>query len=144
MHGTREFVTTVSLVLIATVATRLLAAETTESAVLAAEHQWLRAEQTNNVALLTPLLAEKIVLTTKDGRVLSGRDAVLADAKATTWSTAEYRSLRVTVFGQTAVATGTFLGKGADQRGDPFQYHRALHGHLGKDAGWRLAMRSRA
>lgn len=85
-----------------------------EQAVAAAEHQWLKSQQTNNVKLLAPLLADKVVETDTEGKVFAGKDAVLADAKSVTWSSADYPDLKVTVFGQTAIATGTFTGKGTD------------------------------
>lgn len=90
-----------------------------ERAVAAAEQQWLKSQQTNNVELLAPLLAEKVVETTDEGKLLAGKDAVLSDAKSDTWSSAEYTDLKVTVFGHTAIATGTFLGKGTDAAGKP-------------------------
>jgi len=83
-----------------------------EQAVTAAEHQWLKSEQTNNTELLAPLLADRIVDTTDEGKVLNGKDAVIADGKSVTWTSAEYADFRVTVFGRTAVANGTFIGKG--------------------------------
>lgn len=121
MCSRRKFVGGLGSVTLASVTTPLFAAEATENAVLAAEHQWLKAEQTNNVSLLKPLLANRVVLTTEDGRVLAGKDAVLADAKVTTWSAAEYEDLSVTVFGQTAIATGTFIGNGTDATGKVFE-----------------------
>jgi len=90
-----------------------------EQAVTAAEQQWLKSQQTNNVELLAPLLADKVVETTGEGKVFSGKDAVLADAKSVTWSSVEYTDLKVTVFGHTAIATGTFVGKGKDAAGKP-------------------------
>jgi len=92
---------------------------TAEQAVTAAEHQWLKSQQTNNVELLAPLLADKVVETTDEGKVRAGKDAVLAAAKANKWSSAEYTDLKVTVFGDTAIATGTFTGKGTDGAGKP-------------------------
>lgn len=44
--------------------------------------------------------------------MFAGKRAVLADEKSTTWSSVDYMDLRVTVFGRTAIATGTFVGKG--------------------------------
>lgn len=90
-----------------------------EQAVTAAEQQWLKSQQTNNVELLAPLLADKVVETTGEGKMYSGRDAVLADAKSVTWSSVEYTDLKVTVFGHTAIATGIFVGKGKDAAGKP-------------------------
>lgn len=92
-----------------------------EQAVTAAEQQWLKSQQTNDVKLLAPLLADKVVETTDEGKVFTGKDAVLADARSETWSSADYTDLRVTVFGHTAIATGTFVGKGKNAAGKPFE-----------------------
>jgi uncharacterized protein (TIGR02246 family) len=107
------------LVLIVGAAAQAAPAGTAEQAVTAAEHQWLKSQQTNNVELLAPLLADKVVETTDEGKVRVGKDAVLAAAKADKWSSAEYTDLKVTVFGDTAIATGTFTGKGTDAAGKP-------------------------
>lgn len=107
------------LVMIVGAAGQAATAGTAEQAVTAAEHQWLKSQQTNNVELLAPLLADKVVETTEEGKVLAGKDAVLAAAKADKWSSAEYSDLKVTVFGDTAIATGTFAGKGTDAGGKP-------------------------
>lgn len=85
--------------------------DSAEQAVAAAEHQWLKSQQTNNAELLAPLLADKVVETTDEGKVHAGKEAVLAAAKLDTWSSAEYTDLKVTVFGHTAIATGAFTGK---------------------------------
>lgn len=88
-----------------------------EQAVTAAEQQWLKAQQTNNAELLAPLLADRVVETSADGKVFAGKDAVLADAKSDTWSSVDYTDLKITVFGHTAIATGTFVGTGKDATG---------------------------
>jgi ketosteroid isomerase-like protein len=93
-------------------------AGTAEEAVAAAEHQWLKSQQTNNVELLAPLLADKVVETT-DGKVYAGKDTVLAQAKLDKWSSADYTDVKVTVFGDAAIATGIFVGKGTDGAGKP-------------------------
>ena len=76
-------------------------------------------ERTNNASLIEPLLDDRITVTSDDGTVLVGKAAVLADAKATTWSTAAASDLKVTVFGETAIAIGTFAGTGRDAGGNP-------------------------
>lgn len=100
-------------------ATQAATAGADEQAVTAAEQQWLKSQQTNNVELLAPLLADKVVETSADGKVFAGKDAVLADAKSDSWSSVDYTDLKVTVFGHTAIATGTFAGKGKDAAGKP-------------------------
>lgn len=83
-----------------------------EEAVIAGENQILKSQQTNNVDLQAPLLADKYVSTDQDGKVIVGKEANLADAKLTTFSSTELMDLKVTVFGDTAIATGAFASKG--------------------------------
>jgi len=91
----------------------------TEKAVEALEQQWLQGQKTNNPDLVAPLLADKIVVTQADGKVLD-KDATLAFYKKTKWDSAEYTDVKVTVCGDTAIATGGFIGKGTDATGKPF------------------------
>jgi ketosteroid isomerase-like protein len=88
----------------------------TEKAVTALEHQWLESQKTNNVELFIPLLADKFVNTGGDGRVTNTKEAI-TEAKGTKWTSVEYNDLKVTVFGNTAIATGEFKGKGTDPKG---------------------------
>jgi ketosteroid isomerase-like protein len=89
-----------------------------EKAVAAQEQQWLKSQKTNNPDLVAPLLADKFVNTSSDGKV-TGKAETLATAKATKYVGAEYESLQVTVFGNTAIATGVFKAKGTDASGQP-------------------------
>ena len=91
----------------------------TEQAVGALEQQWLQSQKTNNPGLLAPLLADKVVSTSSDGKV-EGKAEMLARAKSTKYSSAEYTDMKVTVFGDTAIATGGFKGKGTDESGKSF------------------------
>jgi ketosteroid isomerase-like protein len=88
----------------------------TEKAVAALEEQWLKSQKTNNPDLVAPLLADKFVSTGADGKVMNKSEA-LANAKATKYVSAEYEDVKVTVFGDTAIATGGFKGKGTDASG---------------------------
>ena len=90
----------------------------TEKAVAALEEQWLQAQKTNNSEQLVPLLADKFVSTEIDGKVDSKAETI-ARAKASKYESAEYSDLKVTVFGDTAIATGGFKGKGTDTSGKP-------------------------
>ncbi len=91
----------------------------TEKAVAALEGQWLQAQKTNNADLLAPLLADKFVNTGSDGKV-TGRAETLAELKTMKWNTADNADLKVTVFGDTAIATGDFKSKGTDAAGKAF------------------------
>ena len=94
----------------------------TERAVAALEQQWLQAQKTNNPELLAPLLADKVVITEADGKV-NGKAETLAVYKKTKWDSAEYNDVKVTVFGDAAIATGGFKGKGIDASGKPLDQH---------------------
>src|SRR5438094_8965564 len=88
----------------------------TEKAVAALEQQWLKAQKTNNPDLVAPLLSDKIIGTSNDGKV-SNKAEMLADAKATKYESMEYENVKVTVFGDTAIATGSARSKGTDASG---------------------------
>ena len=93
-----------------------------EQAVAALEQQWLQSQKTNNPDLVAPLLAEKFVNTGSDGKVTSKAES-LANAKATKYDSVDYENLKVTVFGDTAIATGLFTAKGTDPSGKPLDMH---------------------
>jgi len=91
----------------------------TEKAVAALEQQWLQSQKTNNPDLAVALLADKIVVTMSNGKVINKAE-FLADAKATKYVSAEIEDVKVRVFGDTAIATGGFKAKGTDSTGKPF------------------------
>jgi ketosteroid isomerase-like protein len=93
-----------------------------EKAVAALEEQWLQSQKTNNPDLVAPLLADKFVNTGSDGKVMN-KAASLANAKATKYDSAEYEDVKVTVFGDTAIATGGFKAKGTDASGKSMDIH---------------------
>jgi uncharacterized protein (TIGR02246 family) len=105
-------------------AARLQAQSTggTEKAVTALEQQWMQSQKTNNPDLVAPLLADKFVNTGTDGKV-TGKTETLANAKATKYESIEYENLKVTVFGDTAIATGGSKAKGTDESGKPLDEH---------------------
>ena len=90
----------------------------TEKAVAALEEQWLKSQKTNNPDLVAPLLADNFVTTSSDGKVASKAE-MLAIVKATKYSSAEYSDVKVSVFGDTAIATGIEKLKGTDSSGKP-------------------------
>jgi uncharacterized protein (TIGR02246 family) len=90
----------------------------TEKAVMALEQQWLQSQKTNNPDLVAQLLADKFVNTGSDGKVQSKAES-LATAKATKYDSAAYEDVQVTVFGDSAIATGGFKAKGTDPSGKP-------------------------
>ncbi|HWX92789.1 MAG TPA: nuclear transport factor 2 family protein [Terriglobales bacterium] len=94
----------------------------TEKAVAALEQQWVDAAKANNTDALAPLLADKFVNTDSDGKV-TGKAETLANAKASKMETDQISDVKVTVFGNTAIATGDWVGKGKDAKGKPVDAH---------------------
>jgi hypothetical protein len=94
----------------------------TEKAVAALEQRWLQSQKTNNPELFAPLLADKFVNTNSEGKV-TGKAETLANAKATKYDSADYDDVKVTAFGDTAIATGSFKAKGTDASGKPLDVH---------------------
>ena len=89
-----------------------------EKAVAALEERWLRSQKENNPDLIAPSVADKFVATQSDGKVI-GKTEMLASAKASKYSGAEYGDVKVTVFGNTAIVTGFEKLKGTDSSGHP-------------------------
>ena len=87
-----------------------------EKKVTALEQTWLQSQKTSNPDLLAPLLADRFVDTGSDGAV-TGKGEALALVKTMKFESAEYYDVKVTVFGNTAIATGGFKGKGTDASG---------------------------
>jgi ketosteroid isomerase-like protein len=94
----------------------------TEKTIVELENQWLQSQKTNNPDLVAPHLADKFVITEEDGKV-SSKSKMLADARKMKYASAEYDDVKVTVFGDTAIATGGFKGKGTDASGKSFDTH---------------------
>jgi uncharacterized protein (TIGR02246 family) len=89
-----------------------------EKAIATLENQWLQAQRTNNPDLVAPILADKFVYTDGEGK-LDSKAAMLADAKTVKWDSVDYKNMQIAVYGDTAIVTGEFVGKGTDSSGKP-------------------------
>jgi ketosteroid isomerase-like protein len=96
--------------------------DASEKAVTAQEMQWLQSQKTNNPDLLAPLLADKFVSTSGEGKV-AGKKEALAEAKKIKWTSVSYDGMKVMIFGNTGVAVGEFNGKGSDDKGKAVDEH---------------------
>jgi ketosteroid isomerase-like protein len=94
----------------------------TEQAVAGLEQQWTDAAKASNPEPLAPLLADKFVSTDSQGKTI-GKAETLAHTKAAKWQTNQISDVKVTVFGNTAIATGNWVGKGSDENGKPVDAH---------------------
>ena len=103
-----------------------------EQAVAALEQQWLKSQQTNNPDLLAPLLADKFVDTSSEGKVTTTKAEALAYAKSEKWSSADYIDVKVVVYGNTAIATGGFKGKSREVDAGELRRAVAQTFHIGE------------
>jgi ketosteroid isomerase-like protein len=95
--------------------------EATEKAVAALENEWLQSQKANKPDLVAPLLADKFVTTGPDGK-MRDKEQFIADERQRKYSSVDYEGVHVTVFGNAAIATGGYHGKGT-QAGKPFDEH---------------------
>ena len=95
--------------------------QSTEKAITTLEEQWVQAQKSNNTDLLIPLLAEKFINTSDDGKV-TDKSETIASYKHTKWTSAENTNVKVVVYGDTAIAIGTYKGKGS-KNGKSFDVH---------------------
>jgi uncharacterized protein (TIGR02246 family) len=95
--------------------------DSTEKAIAALENQWLQSQKTNNPDLVAPLLADKFVTTSLDGKVRN-KDQMIASERQRKYASVEYEDVKVTVFDNVAIATGGYKGTGTDS-GKPFDEH---------------------
>src|SRR5215470_15456916 len=116
MKKSAIFLLVSSLLLVSFAQAQTKGTAATEKAVAALEQKWLEAQKAGNPDLLAPLLADKLVNTAADGKV-TGKAETLAGIKSTKWSSAAYSDVKVHVYGNTAIATGGFKGKGTDASG---------------------------
>ncbi len=90
--------------------------DATAKAVEGMEHQWMKSQQTNDPAPLETLLADGFVGTSETGKV-ENKAETIADAKTTKYTDFSYVDLKVSVYGNAAIATGGSKGKQTDAAG---------------------------
>ncbi len=93
-----------------------------EKAIAGMEHQWATAGKASNADAIAPMLAENFVGLNSDGTT-ADRAKVLENTTKSKWETNEISDVKVTVTGNTAIATGAWRGKGTDQDGKPVNAH---------------------
>jgi ketosteroid isomerase-like protein len=86
------------------------------------ESKWAEAQKAGNAAAVAPLLAATFVNTDVDAQTY-GKEKLLANLKGGQWEHNAISEVKVTVYGNAAVATGAWSGKGID--GDGTKIDRA-------------------
>ena len=113
---------TLTLVLASTLPLRAQQEATTGSAqgiqkaIAALEYQWAEAQKVGDASAVDPLLAEDFVNTDANA-IVDGKRKLLSNLKGGKWEYNEISDVKVTVYGNAAVATGAWTGKGVDGDG---------------------------
>jgi ketosteroid isomerase-like protein len=87
-----------------------------QKTVIGLEYKWAEAQRDANPGVVAPLLAESFVNTDADGQVY-GKAQLLSNLKGGKWEQNGISDVKVAVYGDTAVATGAWAGKGVDGDG---------------------------
>jgi ketosteroid isomerase-like protein len=93
-----------------------------EKAVAGLEQQWVAAAKMGNADAVAPLLADGYLETETDGSV-NNKAQSLARIKGAKWETNEISNVKVSVYGNTAIATGDWNGKGVGNDGKTIDAH---------------------
>ncbi len=93
-----------------------------EKAIASLEQQWTAAGKASNADGVAPLLADNFVTLYSDGTMLN-KSQTLEMTKKGTWEINEISDVKVIAFGNTAIATGAWRGKGTDGDGKPVDAH---------------------
>ena len=82
-----------------------------EKAIAGMEQQWAAAGKMSNADAIAPLLADNFTNLNSDGTMMN-KTQTLVMVKGAKWDTNEISDVKVTTFGNTAIATGAWQGKG--------------------------------
>ena len=93
-----------------------------EKAIAKMEQEWTAAGKVSNAEAVAPMLAEKYTNLLSDGQLVD-RAKTLVNTKKAKWEINEIGDVKVVSYGNTAIATGTWRGKGTDPDGKPIDAH---------------------
>src|SRR5260370_21500448 len=110
----------------------LLAQTTVAASITHLEQAWADAQKAGDAANVAPLLADNFINTDVDGN-RSGKSELLSNLKGGKWEQNEISDVKVSVYGDTAIATGAWARKGGDRNGT-----RADRGERGADTGGKM------
>ena len=86
------------------------------------EQQWASASKMSNPDAVAPMLADNFINMDSDG-TMSDKAQTLARMKGAKWQANEVSDVKVTVHGNTAIATGMWMGKGTAANGSAVDAH---------------------
>ena len=82
-----------------------------EKVIAKMEQQWTEAGKASNAEAVSPMLAENYTNLLSDGTLVD-KAKTLENIKKSKWEINEINDVKVTAFGNTAIATGSWRGKG--------------------------------
>lgn len=82
------------------------------------EQKWATAQKASDADAIAPMLAENFVIVFADGKVMNKAQA-LDDTKKSKMEEVEASDIKVTTYGNTAIAVGIWQGKGIGGDGRP-------------------------
>jgi ketosteroid isomerase-like protein len=86
------------------------------------EQYWTAAGKVSNADGVAPLLADNFTNLNSDG-IMTNKAQTLAQIKGSKWEINEISDVKVTAFGNTAIASGAWRGKGTDPKGKAVDVH---------------------
>ncbi len=93
-----------------------------EKAIAKMEQQWASGAKMGNPEAVAPLLAEGFIDLNSDGTT-QNKSQALAMIKGSKWEINDISDVKVTAFGNTAIATGAWQGKGTGGDGKAVDSH---------------------
>lgn len=82
-------------------------------ALIAKENQWAAASKASNGDAIAPMLSEEFVALDSDGSMHSKAE-IVARTKKSKWTTNEISDMKVMVYGDSAIVSGSWKGVGTD------------------------------
>jgi len=92
--------------------------DSVEKQIVALEQKWAQAQKASDADAIAPMLADKFMIVFPDGRLMNKAQA-LDDTKKSKMESVEASDMKVTSYGNTAVVTGIWKGKGTGADGKP-------------------------
>jgi ketosteroid isomerase-like protein len=89
---------------------------TPEKSVSDLEYRWAEAQKLGRAEVVAPMLADTFINTDADGQTY-GKAQLLSNLKGGKWELNGISDVNVRVYGEAAVATGSWRGKGVDGDG---------------------------
>jgi ketosteroid isomerase-like protein len=92
--------------------------DSVDKQIIGLEQKWAQAQKASDVDTIASILADKFTIVFADGRLMN-KSQTLDDTKKSKMQSVDVSDLKVTSYGNTAIVTGIWKGKGTDADGKP-------------------------